>query len=416
MMTHGESTRAHIARASRVTLGLVAVVAVASIAEAQIAVRGEMVHTMAGPAIPDGIVLLRDGVIEQVGPSAEVAIPTGYRTLTAAVVTPGLIDAHSVVGLAGYLNQEDDQDMLDRSAPIQPELRALDAYDASERLVEWVRGFGVTTIHTGHAPGSVVSGQTMVVKTVGDTVDEAVIVPTAMVTASLTGAARGSEENVPGTRGRVVALLRAELTRAQDYLERRAAGDGGGPTPDLRLEALGRVLEGELPLLITAHRSRDIMTALRIAKEFELDIVLDGAAEAQFVLDEITQAGVPVIIHPTMYRATGETENLSFETAAKLREAGIPIALQSGFESYVPRTRVVLFEAAVAAAHGLRFEEALATITIDAARILGIDERVGSLEVGKDADLALYDADPFEYTSHCVGVLVDGVLVSEEVR
>jgi len=131
------------------------------------------------------------------------------------------------------------------------------------------------------------------------------------------------------------------------------------------------------------------------------------------VIDEIKAAGVPIIIHPTMYRAGGETENLSMETAAMLHKAGIPVAMQSGYETYVPKTRVVLFEAAVAAANGLSLEEALATITIDAARILGVSNRVGSLEAGKDADLALFDGDPFEYTSHVIGVLINGQVVSE---
>ena len=410
----------HISDSSRVmglTVTLLTTLAAANVSHAQIGVRGDTVHTMAGPPIQNGVVLLRDGDIEWVGQSSEITIPAGYRTLTAKVVTPGLIDAHSVVGLAGYLNQDDDQDMLDRAAPIQPELRALDAYDATERLVEWIRGFGITTIHTGHAPGSLVSGQTMIVKTVGDTVDDAMVIKTAMVTATLAGAARDGEDNSPGTRGRMVAMLRAEFLKAQDYLKRQETAEAGEePAPDLRLDTLGRVLEGELPLLVTAHRARDIMTALRIASEFEIDMVLDGAAEAHLVIDEIKQTGVPEIIHPTMYRATGETENLSFETAATLRHAGIPIALQSGFEPYVPRTRVVLFEAGFAAAHGLEFEEALATITIDAAKILSIDDRVGSLEVGKDADVALFDGDPFEYTSHCIGVVTDGVVVSEEAR
>jgi imidazolonepropionase-like amidohydrolase len=120
-----------------------------------------------------------------------------------------------------------------------------------------------------------------------------------------------------------------------------------------------------------------------------------------------------VILHPTMMRSFGEAENLSLETASRLRQAGIPFALQSGFEAYVPKTRVALFEAGVAAANGLRFEDALASITIDAARILGIDKRVGSLEPGKDADIALYDGDPFEYTSHCTGVILNGRVVSE---
>ena len=144
--------------------------------------------------------------------------------------------------------------------------------------------------------------------------------------------------------------------------------------------------------------------------------MLDGAAEAYEVIDQIKDAKVPVIIHPTMYRAGGETENLSFETASKLLAAGIPVALQSGFESYVPKSRLVLFEAAIAAANGLSFDQALGTITIGAARILGIDDRVGSLEVGKDADVALYDGDPFEYTSHCTGVIIEGELVSDIVK
>jgi imidazolonepropionase-like amidohydrolase len=125
---------------------------------------------------------------------------------------------------------------------------------------------------------------------------------------------------------------------------------------------------------------------------------------------------VPVIVHPTMTRAFGEHENLSFETASKLVKAGIPVAIQSGYEAYVPKTRVVLWEAAVAAANGLSFDQALRTITIDAAKILGIADRVGSLEVGKDGDVALYDGDPFEYTSHCVGTVIDGRVVSETVR
>jgi imidazolonepropionase-like amidohydrolase len=182
---------------------------------------------------------------------------------------------------------------------------------------------------------------------------------------------------------------------------------------DLRMEMLGRVLKRELPLLVTANRAQDITSALRLAEEFGVKIVLDSAAEAYLLTSEIKAAGVSVIIHPTMWRAWGETENLSLETAATLRKAGIPLAMQSGYESYVPKSRIVLFEAAVAAANGLSFEQALATVTLDAAKILGIADRVGSLEPGKDADLALYDGDPFEYTSHCTGTVIDGAVVSE---
>jgi imidazolonepropionase-like amidohydrolase len=166
--------------------------------------------------------------------------------------------------------------------------------------------------------------------------------------------------------------------------------------------------------MVLVHTAHDIMTALRVQREFGFPMVLEGAAEAYLVLDEIKEAGVPVIIHPPMIRPFGEAKNSSFETAAKLHEAGIPVAFQSGFEGYVPKSRVVRYEAAVAAANGLGMENALYSITLGAAKILGIDNRVGSLERGKDADIVLFDGDPFEYLTTVEKVLIDGNLVFEE--
>ncbi len=404
-------------RKSVVLVSILSVVLfVPSVLVAQVAVRGETVHTMAGAPIKDGVVLIREGKIDRVGPASSVSIPDGFRVLTAKVVTPGLIDAHTVVGIAGYLNQPHDQEQLEPSAPMQPELRAMDAYDARERLVEWLREFGITTIHTGHAPGALISGRTMIVKTRGANVEEAVLVPDAMVAATLGDSARAEDRKAPGTRAKMVAMLRTEFIKAQGYLDKQASDDENKPDRDLRLEVFAKMLRRELPILVTAHRSQDILTAIRLAKEFDLRLVLDGAAESYLVSEQIRASGYPVILHPTMYRAGGETENLTMEAASRLKAANILFALQSGYESYVPKTRVVLFEAAVAAANGLSFEEAFATITIDAARLLGIDDRVGSLEVGKDGDVALYDGDPFEYTSHCVGTVIEGEVVSEVVR
>ena len=405
-------------RKSVVLVSILSVVLfVPSVLVAQVAVRGETVHTMAGALIKDGVVLIREGKIDRVGPASSVSIPDGFRVLTAKVVTPGLIDAHTVVGIAGYLNQPHDQEQLEPSAPMQPELRAMDAYDARERLVEWLREFGITTIHTGHAPGALISGRTMIVKTRGANVEEAVLVPDAMVAATLGDSARAEDRKAPGTRAKMVAMLRTELVKAQGYLDKQASDDDENkPDRDLRLEVFAKMLRRELPILVTAHRSQDILTAIRLAKEFDLRLVLDGAAESYLVSEQIRASGYPVILHPTMYRAGGETENLTMEAASRLKAANILFALQSGYESYVPKTRVVLFEAAVAATNGLSFEEAFATITIDAARLLGIDDRVGSLEAGKDGDVALYDGDPFEYTSHCVGTVIEGEVVSEVVR
>jgi imidazolonepropionase-like amidohydrolase len=398
-----------------ILLALLPLAAAAAGAE-NLAVTGERVWTMAGPPIDDGVVLVRDGKIERVGPAAEVAIPEGWRRISGKVVTPGFVDAHTVVGLAGILNQPHDQDQLDRTAPIQPELRAVDAYNAREELIDWVRGYGVTTMHTGHGPGALASGQTMIVKTLGDTVDAALVRGEAMVAMTL-GPEVAENFDSPGTRAKGVALLRAEFVRAGEYARKQGHADPDKrPARDLRLETLSRVLAGELPALITAHAAPDILTALRLQREFGFRLVVDGAAEAYLVLDELKAAGVPVILHPPMARLGGSTRNAALDTAARLAAAGIPFALQSGFESYVPKTRVILFEAGVAAANGLGTEGALRAATIDAARILGVDDRVGSLEAGKDADLVVFDGDPFEYTSHVCVVLVDGRPGSEECR
>ncbi|WP_228486654.1 amidohydrolase family protein [Paludibaculum fermentans] len=391
---------------------LVLLAALAPMASAQIAIQGETVYTMAGAPLKNAVVLVRDGKIERV--TAGTA-PAGYQVIKAKVVTPGLIDAHAVLGLSGYLNQPQDQDQIENSAPMQPELRAIDAFDPKERLIEWVRGLGVTTIHTGHGQGILISGQTMIIKTNAETADQA-MVPAAMIAATLGNDARAGQGKSPGTRSKMIAMLRAELIKAQEAAKKASDKDKKDTARDLRLEAFVKLINREMPLLITVHKDNDILTALRLAKEFNLKVVLDGVADAPEVLAQIKASGYPVILHPTMQRSSGDAENLSMETASKLAAAGVPFALQSGFEGYVPKTRVVLWEAALAAANGLAFDKALGSITIDAARLLGVEKRVGSLEAGKDADVALYDGDPFEYTTHCVGVLIDGKVVSDTVR
>lgn len=393
------------------TLALMAVALAASAASAQLAVKAARLHTM-GPAgtIENGVVVVgKDGKIAAVGPAATTAIPEGYKLIEAAVVTPGLIDARCTVGVSGLYNTRHDSDQLERSNPIQPEMRAIDAYNPKDKLVEFVRSFGVTALHTGHAPGELVSGQTFLVKTDGPTADAAMVLPVAAISATIgPGATKGGDKS-PGTRAKSIAMLRAELIRAQEYDQKvNTAPPDKRPDRNLRLETLARAIRGEVPLLVTAHRGHDIDAALRLQDEFKFNMILDGASEVLPRAERLVKLNVPVIIHPSMMRFVGEAENASFETAAKLRAAGVRVALQGGYESYVPKARVVLFEAGLCAANGMTFEQALATITIDAARILGADDRLGSIEVGKDGDIAAYDGDPFEYTTHCTATIVSG--------
>lgn len=386
-------------------------------AESTLVIQAKVLHTMAGPPIEQGVVIVQGKKIVAIGQQGQLIVPPDAKVLQAEHVTPGLVDVRSTVGLTGMLNTKHDQDQLDSAAPTQPELRALDAYNGKDELVDWLRGFGVTTVHTGHGPGELLSGQTLVVKLHGNTLEESLLREGLAVVCTLGDSARKSGKASPGTRSKMMAMLRTDLFAAQRYLLLQQAAqdkpESERPAIDLRMEALAAVLRKEKALLVMADREQDIVTALRLAKEFDLRLWLESAAEAYMQIDALRDAKVPVLLHSTMARAGGEKANLSFTTAAKLHEAGIPFAIESGYEAYVPKVRVVLFEAGVAAGHGLPKEAALAAITIDAAKILGVADRIGSIELGKDADLALYDGDPLEYTSHCTATVIEGKVVFE---
>ncbi len=398
-------------------------------AEPPLVVQAKRILTAAGQKIENGTVVCVDGKIKAIGKIGEVAVPDGATILKCEVLMPGLVDVRTCAGLSGILNVKHDSDQLEHSSPLQPELRAIDAYNPREELVEYIRSFGVTTIHTGHAPGELMSGQTLIAKTIGNTIEEALMVDGRAIAATLAEASSKSGKASPGTRGKQMAMLRALFIEAQEFQTKQNAKANPKPAEssgkekeaepiarNLRLESLVEVLAGKKALLITADRAQDIASAIRLAEEFKIRIWLDSAAESHLMIPQIKAAGISVLLHPSMARASGEKENQSFQSASKLHAAGIPFAIQGGFEAYVPKVRVVLFEAAIAAAHGLSYDAAIESITISPARILGIQDRVGSLEVGKDADLALYDGDPLEYTTHCVGVAINGKVVSTLVR
>lgn len=381
---------------------------------AQIAIKAKFIHTASGSPIREGVILVKDGKIEKVGTAASINIPTNYTIHEAEVVTPGLIDARTVIGMSGVLNISTDQDQLEKSSPIQPDLRAIDAYNPDETLVKVAREYGVTTIHTGHGIGALVSGQTMIAKTKKGTVESVTVQPLSMLAMTLGPSVSGYFSS-PGTKAKQMAMIRTELLKAQAHLKKMKDKDSTKrPSPDLKMDALAKLLSGEIKGMITANKSTDIMNAIRLANEFKFKLVIDGAAESYRLIDEIKKAKAEIILHATMTPGEGDKINLSRETAAILTKAGIPVSIESGYESYVPKTRIVLFEAAIAMASGLPYDEAIKTITINPAKLLGIDKKVGSIEVGKDADLVLFNGDPFEYVTNVCKVFIDGELVSDK--
>ncbi|MGZ3950864.1 MAG: amidohydrolase family protein [Flavisolibacter sp.] len=387
------------------TINTIIALSLFSVSQAQIAVKADTVFTVTGNPIANGVVLVKDGKIDAVG--SNLSIPNGYTIYTAKIVTPGLIDARSVVGFSGAYNIPADQDQLEKSSPIQPELRAVDAYNPEDKLVEYVRRNGITTLHTGHGIGALFSGQTMVVKTKAGITDDVTVKPLAMIAMTI-GPSVSANYTSPGTKGKQIAMLRTELLKAQTTMKAGLKDSSKANGADLKQQMLQLLLKREVKALIEANTAVDIMDAIRLAKEFNLMLVIEGGAEAYRLIDQIKAAHAELIVHATMARASGDMLNMTMENAAILTKAGIPVSIESGFEGYVPKTRIVLFEAAAAIRYGLSYEDALKAITINPAKLLGLDKQIGSIEKGKDADLVLFNGDPFEYTTKPCMVIIDG--------
>src|SRR5579871_5077659 len=222
--------------------------------QAQIAVKADKIYTSAGEPISNGVVLIKNGKIEKVGSAESTKIPSGYNVYEAKIVTAGLVDARSEVGLSGDQNVPADQDQLEKSNPIQPDLRAVDAYNTDDTLVGYLRINGVTTIHTGHGIGALVSGQTMVAKTKPGMVDAVTLVPAEMLALSLGESVHGNFTS-PGTEAKEISMLRTELLKAQSYQQKMdtVKDSSKKPARDLSMEMLGKLLKGEMKALIYAN-------------------------------------------------------------------------------------------------------------------------------------------------------------------
>lgn len=377
-------------------------------------------HTVAKEPIDDGAVHVKDGQIVYAGPRKDFDLPDGVPLLAAAVVTPGLIDAHSVVPLNGAYNIAADQEADEATDPNQADLRALDAFNPSEPLLRFLLEQGVTVVHACPGRANAIAGQSGVFRTHGKTAEAMTVRFPQMMLFNLGEAPKETyPDKRPGTRMGTAALVRGALSDAANFARKRRAAKDEASQPDrnLKHEALSLVLEQKLPAMFCAQRADDIVTALRLSEEFKLKSRLALSAEAYLLGDRLAAAKLPIIVHPTMQRvAELETFNSSLGNAAALADRGLLIAIASGVESYVPKTRVARHEAAMAMVYGLGFDRALRAITLDAAKILEIDDRFGTLEPGKAADLVLYDGDPFEYATHVAAVIVDGRIVHDRAE
>lgn len=381
----------------------------------QIRIIHAKVLTMVREPIENGYVTLADGKITTIG-TMETIPQDGCETLDAAGgwLLPGLIDAHSHIGLyedsLGFEGEDGNED----TDPITPQLRVIDGINPMDRSFVEARAAGVTTVVVSPGSANPIGGQMAAIKTCGRRIDDMIVRAPAAMKFALGENPKSvyhDKEQTPVTRMATASLIREQLMKAREYgmHQKEAALDEDKEPRDYddQLEALLPVLSGEIAAHFHAHRADDIFTALRIAKEFSLRPVIVHGTEAHLVADLLAPENVPIISGPFMTdRSKPELTNLTERAPALLRQVGVPVAITTDHPEFPVK---YLFDAArFAVRGGMETDDALRAITIDAARIADIADRVGSIESGKDGDLVLLTGDPFDYSTRVVAVFCDG--------
>ncbi|MCR4436224.1 MAG: amidohydrolase [Clostridiales bacterium] len=387
-------------------------------------IKNGYIMTMAGRNYTNGYIVADGGKIIHIGENfkeIEDKVKIEETTVIDAAgrfVMPGLIDAHCHVGLCddgmGF-EGEDENEMTD---PVTPHLRAIDGIYHSDRGFVDARENGVTTVVTGPGSANVIGGQFAAVKTYGRRIEDMILKEPVAVKVAFGENPKtvyNERKQTPTTRMATAALLRENLIKAREYKElmekyNHDMENNDKPEFDIKMEALLGVLEGKIPLKAHAHREDDILTAIRIAKEFGVNLTIEHCTEGHLITDILREEGVSVIVGPSLTeRSKIELKNQTLKTPGILANAGIPVAIMTDHPC-VPIQYLSLC-AALAVREGMKEEDALKAITINAARITGIDDRVGSLEVGKDADIVLFDGHPFELRSRVKTTIINGNIV-----
>lgn len=364
-------------------------------------IRGGHIKPITSPDIENGEILISDdGKIAAIGQHLDIDPDTPVYDASDAFITPGLVDAHTHLGMKEQAIRWEGDDVNESVDPITPQIRGTDGINPRDEVFRLALTGGVTSVHVGPGSANVMGGTFAAIKLNGSlNVDKLILkAPTAMKIAFGENVkfCYGQNGKSPKTRMGIVALLRETLTKAQRYAAEvdAAERDPSQKRPfDFKLEALLPVIRGEIPLKAHAHRADDILSALRVAKEFGLDITLDHVTEGHLIVDELVEAGKPVLIGPTFGgKGKFELKEKCFETAGILERAGLQVSLITD-AGVIPLHHLPLC-AGLAVGAGMTEEGAWRAITINPARVIGIADRVGSLEVGKDADIAVFPDNP----------------------
>jgi len=374
------------------------------------------VYPVTSPPIENGVVLVDRGKIVAVG--RDVSIPAGAQVIDAAgkYVLPGFVDAHTHLGVHEEGVGWEGSDGNEATDPVTPHLRAIDGFNPADQGLRDAVAGGITTVWVTPGSANVIGGLGFTVKTSGSTAD-------AMVVKNPSGLKAAFGENpkrvyterktVPTTRMGVAGVLREALLKAQTYMAKQARykdDPDKAPDRDLKLEAIAMVLRGELPLRTHAHRADDILTALRIAKEFGIKITIEHGTEGHLIAGILAAEHVPVNVGPSFStRRKVELRERSFKTPAVLARAGVKVSLIT--DHPVMPIQLLPLAAGVAVREGLSEDEALRAITINPAEVCGVEDRVGSLAPGKDADVVIWDGHPFDTRARVLYTIINGEIV-----
>ncbi|MBN2898356.1 MAG: amidohydrolase [Clostridia bacterium] len=381
-----------------------------------IVIKGGTLYTMDEQGVVEADLLIESGQIVKIDKNIEVTSDMTVIDAVGQLVFPGFVDAHCHLGLWEDAIGFEGADGNEITHPITPQLRAIDGINPMDRTFEEARNGGVTLVATGPGSANVIGGQFAAIKTAGCRIDDMIVkAPLAMKCAFGENPKRCYHERKqsPTTRMAIAAELRETLTKAREYQAKKLRGledESKMPDIDFKYEALLPVLERKMPLKAHAHRADDMLTALRIAKEFDLDITLDHCTEGHLIADILKAENAKVIVGPSFgERSKFELKNLTFETPGVLEKAGLEVAIMTD-HPVIPLQHLPMC-AGLSVKSGMSHDAALRAITIVPAKILGLDHQVGSLTVGKDADIVLWNGDPLKLESEVLMTLINGTVV-----